>query len=384
MISFLLFLSYSKVIQLNENNYLDYVNVETPAIVEFSNSTNSSFNFGVDFWEDSLHEYEGKLNFCSVDCSAHKNLCKNIFHIESPIIALFYENSIFPLFYEKEMNVDNLGLFISEFTNTDDYESSNSPFEITPNNFESWKKSKKCAFAVYYSSIFDHHKTFINEAMRAAEIFDNEPNVTIGIIKCDKYRSLCSKIRDDGYPLAIRYMNNNPVPFTDMPLLKFILADINDNCDTHRQIDGSLTDNIGVIPELQKYVKPFLDGDKETKKKIASELTSLDKSISTSIAVFLMINNENKMDDQITQLEAAYHSKTIGKSQRDIFKKAYNVVRVFYPKSPTPTPTPRPAPTPIPNPLKQKGIPIIRPLPINHNMQKAHNQAPPKPGYMEL
>ena len=389
MFSFLISLSKSqaRVIDLNEYNYLDYIGGDLPAFVKFCTPTNPEcFVIGDDFWQIS-ELYEGKLNFCSVDCFAHKNLCKNIFDIDIfPTIAFFKNQSTKPVIFKNLMNIDEYVLFLVDYANINPNYVPNLLFEIKPTNFDEWKRSKKCAFAVYYSSMFDHHKKFYNEVRKAAEIFEGEQNITIGIIKCDKYRSLCSKIRDDGYPVAMRYTDGRAIPFNDIPLLKFILSDINDNCDTHRQIDGSLTDDVGVVPEFQKYVKPFVEGDIETKRKLVEELASIDGGFDYSLAMQKMIQENERMEDYLKDLENFYKNKTIRKSQRDILKKTYNIIRVFYPKSPTPTPTPRPAPTLIPNPLKQKGAPIIRPLPINHIIYTQQNQkpVPPKPDYMEL
>ena len=351
--------SAAEVIELGDYDYYDYIGKDRPAFVKFYNPTcPHCFAMSDEFWQAS-EVFEGKVNFCAIDCIAHKHLCVDTFGIEKyPSVALFENNSMTPIPYENAMVAQDFAKFVEEKTKINGTKIPKYFFEISPTNFEYWKTSKMCAFAIYYSSVFPHHKRFLYEARKAAEIFEDEENVTIGIIRCDKYKDLCKKVRDDGYPVATRFTYGREMPFNDIALVNFVVEDINDNCGTHRKLDGTIEDDIGVIPEAKEYVKLFMEGDEEQKKEAIEKIKTI-KGASYYVKVMERINKEGieKVKETIHKMEKMMVNRSISRKNRDIIKKNYNVFRVFFPPPPTPTPTPAPKRTLVPNPLKdQKNV----------------------------
>ena len=352
-------LGASEVIELGDYDYYDYIGKDKPAFVKFYNPTcPHCFAMSDEFWQAS-EVFEGKVNFCAIDCIAHKGLCVEKFGIEKyPSVALFEKNSMTPIPYENAMVAQDFAKFIEERTNITGTKIPKYFYEISPSNFEYWKTSKKCAFAIYYSSVFPHHKRFLFEARRAAEIFEDEENVTLGIIRCDKYRELCRKVRDDGYPVATRFTYGQEVPFNDIALSNFVVSDINDNCGTHRKMDGTIEDDIGVVPEAEKYVELFMKGDEAQKKEAIEKVKSINGAAYYA-KVMERINKEgnDKVRETMHKMEKMMLNRSVSRKNRDIIKKNYNVFRVFFPPPPTPTPTPAPKRTIVPNPLKdQKNV----------------------------
>ena len=345
--------SEGKVIELGDYDYYDYIGKDKPAFVKFYNPTcPHCFAMSDEFWQTS-EIFLDKVHFCAIDCIAHRKLCVEKFGIEKyPSVALFLNNSQEPIQFDKSMVVQDFSNFIEEKTHIQGEKLPKWFFEISPSNFDYWKTSKKCAFAVYYSSLFPHHKRFLYEARRAAEIFDEEENVTIGIIRCDKYRDLCNKVRDDGYPVGTRFTNGIEMPFNDMALVNFVVSDINDNCGTHRKLDGTIEDDIGVIPEAEQYVKLFMTGNEEQQKEAMDKIKSIEGA-GYYLKVMERIKKDGKEKTKATmeKMEKTMFNKTFSRKNRDTIKKNYNVFRVFFPPPPTPTPTPKPKPTLVPNPI---------------------------------
>ena len=380
------FLSLSKateVIELGDYDYYDYIGKERPVYVKFYNPTcPHCFAMSDEFWQAS-EMFEDKISFCAIDCIAHKNLCVNTFGIEKyPSVAIFLGNSTEPIKYEGSMVADDFARFAEEKTNITAKRIPKLLFEVSPTNFDYWKSSKKCAFVVYYSSLFPHHKRFLMEARMAAEIYEGDENVTLGIIRCDKYRSMCNSVSDDGYPVAARYTNGIRTTFTDMALVNFVVEDINDNCDCHRKLDGTLNDDIGLIADAEPIAKEFMAVDGPKQDELIEKMMKV-QGASYYVKVMQRIKKEGaaKVKQTMSKMEKSMVNRNISRKNRDTIKKNYNIFRVFFPPPPTPTPTPVPSRTPVPDPLKDKSQPQALPI-LNippRGDRKGTPTAPPKP-----
>jgi thiol-disulfide isomerase/thioredoxin len=346
----------SDVIELGRYDYSDYIGKDTPAFVKFYNPTcPHCFAMNDEFWQAS-EMFEGKIAFCAIDCIAHRELCVKTFGIEKyPTVALFKANSEEAIIYNDSMVADDFGRFAENITNITAKKIPKLLFEITPTNFDYWKSSKKCAFAVFYSSFFPHHKRFLMEARMAAEIYEGDENVTLGIIRCDKYRSMCDPVSGDGYPVAMRYTNGIGTRFTDMALVNFVVNDINDNCDCYRKLDGTLMDHIGLIEEAGPIAKEFAEADEAKRSELIEKMKAI-PGTSYYLKVMQRIKKEGipKVKKTMEKMEITMMNKTVSRKNRDIIKTNYNVFRAFFPPPPTPTPTPAPPRTPIPDPFEDR------------------------------
>ncbi|EAX93307.1 Thioredoxin family protein [Trichomonas vaginalis G3] len=337
---FLLYFSFSTDIQeVGDYDYQDYIGTNKPALVKFYNpSCPHCFAMADEFWQ--VTEMFDDVNFVAIDCITHKNLCVNEFNIEKyPSVAIFMPNSLTPIKFEGYMGADEFAKFVKEKTNIEPRKIPKLFYEVTPNNFEAWKDSKKCAVGIFYSSLFEHHKKFLYEARMVAKAFQNEENVTIGIIRCDKFRPLCKPVNDLGYPVAARWTNANYVPFNDMAIANLLVLDINDNCDTHRRIDGFLEENVGRIEAAKPFVKEFIETkDPEERSKIIEKTKEVPgASFYVKVMNRIIKEGDEKIIQTINKMHHMITDPHVNAKNRDFTNKNFNVFKEFYPNYIPPT-----------------------------------------------
>lgn len=314
-------------------DYQDYIGKSQPTLVKFYNpSCPHCFAMADEFWQ--VTEMFDDVSFVAVDCITHKNLCVNEFNIEKyPSVALFQPNSLTPIKFEGYLGADEFAKFIQQHTNKVPKKIPKDFFEVSPGNFESWKKSKKCAVGIFYSSLFEHHKKFLYEGRMVAKIFKGEENVTIGIIRCDKYRPLCAPVNDYGYPVAGRWTNGVFTPFNEMAIANLLLQDINDNCDTFRRLDGLLEESIGRVEAAKPFVDEFIaTNDVETRKSIIEKIKTVPGTEFYAKVMNRIINEgDEKIISTMRKMEVMIRDEKISAKNRDFTNKNFNVFKQFYP-----------------------------------------------------
>jgi len=249
----------SEYFEIGDYDHSTYIGNEKPIFVKFYNpSCPHCFGMSDDFWQVSQMFVD--VLFAGIDCTEHKELCRFYNVNKQPIVKLFLKNDKTGFVYEGDMDADSFADFIEKKTNLIAKRPPKILFMLNPNNHENWLSKYPCTFMMPYSTKFNHHKKFLGEIREAAHAFKYQNNVSIGLVKCDKYPALCNDIGDDGYPLGILIVNGIKFGYDDIPISSVVVDVVNKQCQTKRQKNGLLDDTAGIIKEASTLI-PMLFGE---------------------------------------------------------------------------------------------------------------------------
>lgn len=342
---FFLALAFSEYIELDEKTAKKYIGGPIPIFVKFySPQCGHCQAMAEDFSEASTMFHKNAI-FGGVDCLANSQICEDFKVDGYPTIKLFLANSKDGIDYDGERTAKDFAAFVTDQTGAAAKFAPSSLLTLNPYNFANKTNKTLCTFVMFYAQWDDSSKHFIPSMKEAAQIFEPDPNVSIGYINCGSYSEFCShNYSVEEYPSLFLFKNNYKYPFKGPQILGNVVKMINKQCGTERNIDGLLHDNVGVIPEASEYINDFLEAvDNKDESKVAEIIEKVKAIPSSETYVKVMQRVVQKGKEQLRKDLATmriFMDERKGSFKViDGMKKRFNVFRLFVPL-PTPAPTP--------------------------------------------
>lgn len=261
-------------VEITKETVDTYIGGPVPIFVKFySPQCGHCQAMAEDFSEASTYFQKDAL-FGGVDCLAQHDIC-DTYKIEGyPTIKLFKANSKEGIEYDGDRSTDDFVSYVQTNTGAKTHKQLSVLVNLNPYNYEKKINAQKCAFVMFYAGWDQSSKHFLPQLKEIANVFDPEPNVTVGAVNCENYNELCNNNSITDYPTFILMRNGNKVPFTKEHNVQNIVTMVNANCGTQRDTNGLLRDDVGLIKAANPVVEEFkaaLNENDEEKKKAAIE-----------------------------------------------------------------------------------------------------------------
>jgi protein disulfide-isomerase A6 len=129
---------------------------------------------------------------------------------------------------------------------------------LTPLSFPKFVDTPKCLMVLFHTTFGHHHKNMQTAFNDLADVFDPEPNVSIGSVNCEKFRELCDEQHITEFPVAKFSLNRRWAEYDGPPDLVGFVCYLNHECGTEREVDGLLKDKAGTITAADQLVIEFV------------------------------------------------------------------------------------------------------------------------------
>lgn len=341
-------------IELTKENFGNYVGGPVPIFIKFySPQCGHCQAMAEDFSEASTY-FQKDAIFGGVDCLAQPDICGEQKVEGYPTIKLFKANSKEGIDYDGDRSTDEFVSFVQSNTGARTHKQLSVLVNLNPYNFEKKVSAHQCSFVMFYVNWDQSSKHFLPQLKEAANVFDPEPNVTIGAVNCENYNELCSNHSITDYPTLVLIKNGKTIPFTYEQNIQNVVSMINNNCGTERSPSGLLRDDVGLIKSANPIVEEFnaaVDQNDDAKKTAAIDkmkaipgsdiyVKAMERLVAKGREV--ISKDLNIMNDFMTEKKGSMKAL-------DGMKRRYNVFKLF-----APTPAPTPIPTPSTNEQENK------------------------------
>ena len=343
LLHFLFLFISSEYIELNKENVDTYIGAAIPIFVKFySPQCGHCQAMAEDFSEASTY-FQKDVLFGGVDCLAQHEICE-VHKVEGyPTIKLFKKNDKEGTEYSGDRSTDEFVSYVQTNTGAKTHKQLSVLVNLNPYNYEKKINAQKCAFVMFYANWDQSSKHFLPQLKEIANVFDPEPNVTVGAVNCENYNELCQNNSITDYPTFVLMRNTQKVPFTGEQTIKNVITMINANCGTQRDTNGLLRDDVGLVKDAKPVVEEFksaLDQNDDEKKNAAIEKMKAIPGTEIYVKAMERLISKGKevlskdlviMNDFMTEKKGSIKAL-------DGMKRRYNVFKLF-----VPTPAPKPA-----------------------------------------
>lgn len=342
LFNFLFFFISCDYVEITKENAGNYIGGPVPIFVKFySPQCGHCQAMAEDFSEASTF-FQKDVLFGGVDCLAQHDICDEQKVEGYPTIKLFKANSKEGIEYNGDRSTDEFVSYVQTNTGAKTHKQLSVLVNLNPYNYEKKINAQKCAFVMFYASWDQSSKHFLPQLKEAANVFDPEPNVTVGAVNCENYNELCSNNSITDYPTLILMKNGNKIPFTQEHTIQNVVSMINANCGTRRDSNGLLKDDVGLIKAANPIVEEFKSAlEQNDEEKRTSALEKMKAIPGTEIYVKAMERIISKGKDILSKdlviMNDFMTEKKGSIKALDGMKKRYNVFKLFVPH-PTPSP----------------------------------------------
>lgn len=254
----LLSFALSEYVDITSKNVDSVIGGKQPALVKFYSPNCPHCRNMAEAFADAAKAFKD-VTFGGVDCTAESSICSKYRVNGYPTVYIFAPGKTETLAeYSGSRTVDDFIDFVENYTDAVGKREKKILPELDPTSFDSFVGARKCTFVTFFAPWCGHCKRFLPEAKKAAEIFNTlEENASVAIMNCDMYRSYCTRFEIKGFPTIKLFVDGKPVVYSGNRTAESVAEIINKNCGTHRQADGLVTDDYGVIPAAQKIAADF-------------------------------------------------------------------------------------------------------------------------------
>eukprot|EP01100_Stratorugosa_tubuloviscum_P004874 TRINITY_DN2231_c1_g1_i1.p1 TRINITY_DN2231_c1_g1~~TRINITY_DN2231_c1_g1_i1.p1 ORF type:complete len:387 (-),score=157.36 TRINITY_DN2231_c1_g1_i1:100-1164(-) len=345
LVCFVLFisLSFCGVIDLTDSTFDNFVDGSKPAFIEFyapwcghcKRLTPEYEAFGEAFGHASSSVVIGR-----VDCDSHKDLCSKYSIKGFPTLYWFPKGNLQnPETYNGGRTADDLIKFVTDKTGIRAKVASSISSVVILDD-DSFEKvvldSSKHVFVEFYAPWCGHCKSLAPNWEKLATAFANEKDVVVANIDADKYRAHSEKYGITGFPTIIFFPKNDKSGqrYSESRELNSLISFLNTQTNSFRNVDGSLSDQAGLVNELNTIVENFYQqSSKGEAVDAAKTFVAQNPSNSGKIYVRIFENVQTKgnnyVKSEIKRLEKMLSGSSISSEKRDEFKIRINILNYF-------------------------------------------------------
>ncbi|KAJ7565671.1 hypothetical protein O6H91_02G070300 [Diphasiastrum complanatum] len=197
-----------------------------------------------------------------VDCDDHKSLCSKYGVSGFPTIKWFPKGSLKPKDYSGARTAEALLEYVNSEAGTraKSHVAPSDVIVLTPTNFDEIALDKtKHVLVEFYAPWCGHCKNLAPVYEQLATTYKAEKDVIIAKLDADAHKDLAQRYDIGGYPTLKFFLKSNKdgVQYEGGHALDDFVAFINEKAGTHRNSDGGLTADAGIITSLSTVVEEF-------------------------------------------------------------------------------------------------------------------------------
>jgi protein disulfide-isomerase A6 len=329
----------SDYFELTAATLAEHVGSARPVFVKFYMPDCTKCNAIAEDFDDCALAFPN-VSFAGVDCAAHPSACSKYLVGTYPTLMIFRAGSTAPIEFDGMFSFTGFSEFVEDYTG---YKAKRVPrplLHITPLNLEPIVEENTCLLVLFYVKWCTHSKRFLPQARIAAASFVGEPNISIGTVDCEIYHELCSLHDITKFPTITLFKNDTIMPFNARKTAEGVVAFMNVNCGSEREVGGLLNDQAGLIEEAQALIPEFMSA--EDRQSVVQKM-SLIKGADFYVKVmqrYIAIGPE-KIESDMATMRQILDAKQGSWQSLDAMKQRYNIFAQFLPKPPeSPTPVP--------------------------------------------
>jgi protein disulfide-isomerase A6 len=289
--------------------------------------------------------YGSDLLFAGVNCIEHFDICEHYDIEQFPTIRIFPPNNRDGFEYKESTDYAHLVDYIK---NLSGIRARPTPLpnviELTTVNWDTYITNTSCGIVMFSPKRCSRCIHLGPQFSQLSSAFSADGNITTATVDCTKFEKLCQIANvsagtdyEDERPGVMFVKNGTFTNFTGSRLISPFVAEVNQQCGTHRKIDGLLDDWMGTTKEADSLAKEFLS-DAADKDSIIGQMKEL---AGTEYYVKVMERYREKGVAQLKKdalaMKSNLEERKLSLPSLDIMKQNYNVIVRFLP-SPTPKP----------------------------------------------
>jgi len=337
----------SFVVDLNADNFDQYVGKSTPAFVEFYAPWCGHCKKLAPEYEivaKAFSPFKSQVTVAKVNCDAHKDLCGRFDIKGYPSLRFFKADSLEPENYSGARDADGLVQFINSQANvkavvTKPAEPISNVVVLTDENFDQIvMDSSKGVFVEFYAPWCGHCKTLAPHWDRLSYTFSTEPNVVIAKLDATENSETAKKYDVSGYPTLLYFpsgVKNPPMTYGGDRSYEDLVRYVNRQAKTFRSNDGRLTAKAGRIPAVDKLVSALLSS--ESQQTIIDEVKSVVNTLTDhpSASMYLKLaekvakSGKQYVENEIARLTKMLDFGALTPAKKDEFSLRTNLLRSF-------------------------------------------------------
>jgi protein disulfide-isomerase A6 len=281
------------VVALNPDTFETEVGQEKGALVEFYAPWCGHCKKLAPEYEKLAGTFKKTKNvlIAKVDCDEHKPLCSKYGVTGFPTIKWFPKWSLEPKDYSGGRTADALAEFVNEEAGTR-AKSHTPPSDVvvlTPANFDSVVlDNTKDVLVEFYAPWCGHCKSLAPVYDQVASAFRKEKDVVVAKVDADAHKDLGERFGVSGFP-TLKFFPKDDKDGVDYEAgrgLDDFVEYINEKAGTHRSSSGQLSDEAGLIEELDEVVKGFLGAAAQDKKSFITKAEEIASTLEGSAASY--------------------------------------------------------------------------------------------------
>lgn len=322
-------------IELTPKTYKTFYGSAYPTIIKFYLPTCPHCKIFTRPFKEVANYFENIL-FAQVNCQLYHDFCQNLNINSFPTIYFFRAGSIHPILYDEESSTDSLIEFLEFNTKYKAHKPTPMDINVNESNIHNYVKNGKCTLLIFFEPNNELSQQFITDVQWAADVFQFDENISIGLVNCNKEHHLCD-VEDKPYVKFFR--NGKKEEFNRQYDLNGIVTFLNEQCQTRRSSDGYVDELYGVINEAKPFLKIFLKGQKLKNITQMKEAYQLMKNINGTQHYLTIMNDilnkgydsvQNDYDQLKIQIKEGVKNKD-NFNKMNLKKEISNIYALFFP-----------------------------------------------------
>ncbi|KAK7208035.1 thioredoxin-like protein [Myxozyma melibiosi] len=331
----------SNVIEVNDKDFDKVVlNSGVPSLVEFYATWCGHCKNTAPIYEQLADSYESKkdkIQIVKIDGDRNRKAAKK-YGIEGfPTFKFFDGKGSDPINYEKGRSLEQFQDFISENTGMKSPKPKAPPSAVTMLDDRNFKKlaldPNKDVLVAFTASWCGHCKAMAPAYEQAAGVFAGDKDVIIAKVDCTapEARSISEEFEIKGYP-TIKFFpkgSDSPVDYQFGRSLEDFVSFVNSHAGTHRTLDGSLDDTIGLLEEFDSVIALLKDDATkaiEKAKEVANSSSIPYAAYYGKVVEKVANQGEQYLEKEITRLENILKKGTMNRGNTDQFQIRKNIL----------------------------------------------------------
>ncbi|KAH3669038.1 hypothetical protein WICMUC_005101 [Wickerhamomyces mucosus] len=344
---YLLVSSLANVIQLTTKNFDSVVSNPdgNPTLVKFYATWCGHCKTLAPIYEEIAQHYsESDVQIAEIDCESNRPICSQFKIKGFPTMKLFLGNNDSDdaenvVDFKSSRSKANLIEFIDSNLEVSIPVVESSPskiVQISELDFDEIKSQDKDLYVVFTANWCQHCLKLHPDWEDLAKVFENDSNIIIGEVETTSvpHKSLLSRYNIKSFPTILGFLQNGDIleyNFKERDLSTLVKW-VNSNSGLFRDIDGGISSEAGLIPEIDKLlgeIQAYQD-DHGLLHDLVNKVEKIEGSEYYKKLINKIINGEHQtyIPGEIDRLNKILKNK-LNQSQLDNIHKRLNVLKKF-------------------------------------------------------
>ncbi|TIA87589.1 hypothetical protein E3P99_03078 [Wallemia hederae] len=331
--------TYASAVELSSSTFYDLVGKDTGVLVEFYTPWCSHCKHLEPIYNQLADSFShsNKVSIAKIDADENKKFVRQFGVKGYPTIKYFEPNNGGIIDFTGFRGLDELSRFVTQHSHAHPLSqtpSTASVVELTNENFDShvFSPSKPNTLVMFYAPWCGHCKALMPTFDAVAETYARDDNCQLAKINVDDKSNaeIGTRYKIGGFPTLKMFKDGEDAPLhydkarTHAAFVEYL----NDHCGTHRQLNGELNEDAGVVSELEETVKEFMHSTNQQRLAIAEQLHSSPHKVYLRVMSKIITNGADYLHAESERVSKLLQSK-VQDTKRDQLTMKKNVLRRF-------------------------------------------------------